>query len=54
MNYTGIDLHRKTSSITTVDSDGRIVKKVNLCNDEPTSLEYFLNPNVAKAGGLQS
>lgn len=43
MYYTGIDLHRKTSFITTVDPDGRIVKKANLCNDEPTILEYFLS-----------
>ena len=43
MYYTGIDLHRKTSFLTTVDSDGRIVKKANLCNDEPTILEYFLS-----------
>ncbi len=43
MYYTGIDLHRKTSYLTTVDSDGRIIKKANLYNDEPTILEYFLN-----------
>jgi transposase len=43
MYYTGIDLHRKTSFITTVDPDGRIVKKANLCNDEPAILEYFIN-----------
>jgi transposase len=42
MYYTGIDLHRKTSFITTIDSDGRIVKKSNLVNDESTILEYFL------------
>ena len=43
MYYTGIDLHRKTSFITTVDSDGRIIMKANLPNDEPTILEYFLS-----------
>ena len=42
MYYTGIDLHRKTSFLTTVDPDGQIVKKANLVNDEPTILEYFL------------
>lgn len=42
MYYTGIDLHRKTSFITTVDSGGKIVKKVNLCNDEVLILDYFL------------
>jgi len=43
MHYTGIDLHRKTSFITTIDSNGQIVKKANLHNDESTILEYFLN-----------
>jgi transposase len=43
MYYTGIDLHRKTSFLTTVDSKGRIVKKANLINDEATVLEYFLS-----------
>jgi hypothetical protein len=27
MYYTGIDLHRKTSFVTTVDQSGQIVKK---------------------------
>lgn len=43
MYYTGIDLHRKTSFITTVDTKGHIVKKVNLLNDEARILEYFLS-----------
>jgi transposase len=43
MYYTGIDLHRKTSFLTTVDSEGRVVKKGNLINDEPTILEYFIS-----------
>ena len=43
MYYTGIDLHRKTSFITTVDSKGQIVKKANLKNDEARILEYFLS-----------
>ena len=43
MYYTGIDLHRKTSFVTTIDSSGKIVNKVNLCNDEVVILEYFLN-----------
>lgn len=42
MYYTGIDLHRKTSFITTIDSNGQVVKKGNFVNDEPTVLEYFL------------
>jgi hypothetical protein len=43
MYYTGIDLHRKTSFITTVDAKGQIVKKVNVLNDEATIFEYFLS-----------
>lgn len=43
MYYTGIDLHRKTSFLTTVDSKGQIVKKANLKNDEARILEYFLS-----------
>ena len=42
MYYTGIDLHRKTSFLTTVDSIGQIVKKANVANQESTILEYFL------------
>ena len=43
MYYTGIDLHRKTSFITTIDSNGHIVKKINIFNDETMILEYFLS-----------
>jgi transposase len=43
MYYTGIDLHRKTSFVTTVDQSGQIVKKINLINDEVTILDYFLS-----------
>jgi hypothetical protein len=43
MYYTGIDLHRKTSFLTTVDSKGQIIKKDNLKNDEARILEYFLS-----------
>lgn len=42
MYYTGIDLHRKTSFLTTIDSAGKIVKKCNIKNDEVTILDYFL------------
>jgi transposase len=41
MYYTGIDLHKKTSFITTVDERGRIVRKANLQNVEREILEYF-------------
>ena len=43
MYYTGIDLHRKTSYLTTIDANGQIVKKAHLWNDEPTILDYFLS-----------
>ena len=42
MYYTGIDLHRKTSFITTVDSTGKVIVKANLPNEETRILEYFL------------
>ena len=41
MYYTGIDLHRKTSFITTIDQEGKIVKKRNLYNEVAKILEYF-------------
>ena len=41
MYYTGIDLHKKTSYITTVDEMGRIVAKANLVNHEDTIIKYF-------------
>ncbi len=40
MYYTDIDLNRKTSFITIVDSGGHIVKKSYLCNDKPIIFEY--------------
>jgi len=42
MYYTGIDLHKKTSYITTVESIGKIVKKANLMNVENVILGYFM------------
>ena len=41
MYYTGIDLHKKISYITTVDEAGRIVAKANLVNHEDTIINYF-------------
>ena len=41
MYYTGIDAHKKTSYITTVDETGRIVAKANLVNHEDTTIKYF-------------
>lgn len=43
MYYTGIDLHRKTSFITTIDEHGKIVKKQNLPNNESTILDHFMS-----------
>jgi hypothetical protein len=34
MYYTGIDLHKKTSFITTVDEKGKVVFKRNFANIE--------------------
>jgi transposase len=41
MYYTGIDLHKKTSFITTIDEDGKIVTRANLQNVEEDILAYF-------------
>lgn len=41
MYYTGIDLHTKTSFITTVDEKGKVVKKANLSNEPFEILLYF-------------
>ena len=43
MYYTGIDLHKKTSFITTIDATGKIVKKANIHNAEEAILDYFLS-----------
>ena len=41
MYYTGIDLHKFTSFLTTVDSSGKIVKQQNLKNVNHNFLQYF-------------
>lgn len=41
MYYTGIDLHKQTSYLTTVDSKGVIVKQKNLKNNPFEILNYF-------------
>jgi transposase len=43
MYYTGIDLHKKTSFITTVDESGKVVFRRNFANQEERILEYFVN-----------
>ena len=41
MYYTGIDLHKFTSYLTTVDSSGSIVKQSNLKNNDFEFVQYF-------------
>jgi transposase len=43
MYYTGVDLHKKTSFITTIDARGKIVTRANLQNIEEDILVYFAN-----------
>ena len=43
MYYTGIDLHKKTSFITTVDDSGKVVFRRNFSNQQEHILEYFVN-----------
>ena len=43
MYYTGIDLHKKTSFITTVDDSGKVVFRRNFANKEEQILDYFVN-----------
>jgi len=41
MYYTGIDLHKLTSYLTTVDSSGKIIKQENLKNNDFNFVQYF-------------
>lgn len=41
MYYTGIDLHKFTSYLTTVDSSGKIVKQQNIKNVDYNFVQYF-------------
>jgi transposase len=41
MYYTGIDLHKSTSYLTTVDSIGNIVKRKNIKNIDHNFIQYF-------------
>jgi transposase len=43
MYYTGIDLHKKTSFITTIDDSGKVVFRHNFPNKEEHILDYFVN-----------
>lgn len=41
MYYTGIDQHKNTSYLTTVDSNGLILKQANVKNTHYDILNYF-------------
>ena len=41
MYYTGIDLHKFTSFLTTVESNGNIIKKDNIKNTTQNFIQYF-------------
>lgn len=41
MYYTGIDLHKFTSFLTTVDSSGKIIKQENVKNVDHNFIQYF-------------
>jgi len=43
MYYTGIDLHKRTSYITTIDQSGKIVFRQNFPNQEERILNYFVS-----------
>ena len=43
MYYTGIDLHKKTSFITTIDDSGKVVFRRNFPNQQEQILDYFVN-----------
>jgi transposase len=43
MYYTGIDLHKKTSFITTIDESGKVIFRRNFANKEEQILDYFVN-----------
>ena len=42
MYYTGIDLHKKTSFLTTVDQKGKVIARANLPNVEKDILDYIV------------
>ena len=43
MYYAGIDLHKKTSFITTSDESGKVVFRRKFVNKEVLILDYFVN-----------
>ncbi len=41
MYYTGIDLHKATSYLTTVDGSGAIIKQADIKNVDHDFVQYF-------------
>ena len=41
MYFTGIDLHKKTSFMTTIDENGQVIFRANLSNDPTVILDYL-------------
>ena len=54
MYYTGIDLHKFTSYLTTVDSEGNIVKQSNLKNNDFEFVQYFSDLNDEHKATVES
>lgn len=54
MYYTGIDLHKFTSYLTTIDSDGCIVKQANIKNVDYNFLQYFSDLGVEHQTTVES
>lgn len=54
MYYTGIDLHKFTSYLTTIDSDGCIVKQANIKNVDYNFFQYFSDLGVEHQTTVES
>jgi transposase len=54
MYYTGIDLHKFTSYLTTVDSSGKIVKQQNIKNVDHNFEQYFSSLGLEHLATVES
>ena len=54
MYYTEIDLHKKTSFITTIDEKGNVFIRANLQNVETEILRYFMDQGVETKTVIES
>ncbi|MEX2725106.1 MAG: transposase [Candidatus Freyarchaeota archaeon] len=54
MYYTGIDLHKKTSFITSIDEKGKVVAKANLANKPELILKYFADLGAETKAVIES